>query len=433
MGRNTKLDFIKKNHLLSLTIKMNFVIILALLISVPLTNYLISLLDHNVQIAYGIYISTAINIVFTTIIVAFFIRKIVVSPLKTLLTLTREVAEGDLMVTIPKKSNDEIGQLVGSFEVMVGNLKDIVEKINYASVHIANSSEQLLENANETNMVSMQISNSMQEVANGTEGQTSSIEKVALAFTGMNEGIKKIVENTEKVSLFSQQAKGYAYDGEEAVDKTVRQMMLIQNSVSESDTSIQLHQESSQEIVQILNVISDIANQTNLLALNAGIEAARAGELGKGFAVVAEEVRRLAVQSNQSVEKIAILIDQIQKATEVSVQSMSNVIKDVQEGIEITNDTKEKFSIISQSTTKINHEMEGILKAAKKMSISSIEITGTMEQISSVSRKNTQNSIHVSASSQEQLVAIGEITDSTKALSNIAGDLREMTKEFNVS
>ncbi|WP_019153647.1 methyl-accepting chemotaxis protein [Robertmurraya massiliosenegalensis] len=432
MGKNTKLDLIKRNHFLSLTVKMNLVIIVALLISVPLTNYLNSLLEHSVQITYGIYISTVINIILTTVIASFFIRRIVVSPIKTLLSLTGEVAEGDLMVTIPKKSNDEIGHLVGSFEKMVGSLKDIVEKINFASLKIAHSSDQLLENANETNIVSMKISNSIQEVATDTEGQTSGIEKIANAFTDMNEGINKIAGNTEQVSLFSQQATGYACDGEHAVDKTVRQMMLIQNSVSESDTSIQFLQISSQEIVQILNVISDIANQTNLLALNAAIEAARAGDLGKGFAVVAEEVRRLAVQSNQSTEKIATLIEQIQKATEDSVQSMRTVIKDVKKGIEITNDTKEKFSIISQSTSKINLEMESILTAAKYMSASSREITGTMEGISSVARKNTQNSIHVSASSQEQLVAIGEITDSTKVLSNIASDLKGMTKKFKV-
>ncbi|MEQ2527677.1 methyl-accepting chemotaxis protein [Bacillaceae bacterium CLA-AA-H227] len=429
---NGKLEGDQKEKFHSLTIKVNIVIIGALLISVPLTGYLNSLLDHSIQTTYGIYISTAINIIFATIIAAFFIQRIVVAPLKSLLDLTREVAEGDLTVTIPKKSKDEIGQLVGSFEIMVRNLRDIVENINHTSVKMAQSSEQLSENANETNLVSVQISNSILAVATGTEGQTSGIEKVAVEITEMNEGIKEIVGNTEKVSLLSHQTTEHAFEGENAVDKTVGQMKLIQNSVSESDTSIQLLQERSQEIVQILNVISDIANQTNLLALNAAIEAARAGDSGKGFAVVAEEVRRLAEQSNQSTERIAILIDHIQRATEASVETMRAVIKNVEEGIEITNDTKEKFSVISQSTTKINFEMENILKAAKRMSTSSEKITLTIDQISTVARKNTQNSIQVSASSQEQLVAIGEINDATKALSNISSNLRDITKRFNV-
>lgn len=422
----------KKNKFRSLAFKMNLVIIIALLISLPLTNFLYSLVDHTIHITYGVYISTAINIIFSTIIAAFFIRRIVVSPLKALLTLTSEVADGDLTVSIPKKSNDEIGQLVSSFEIMVGNLKEIVKTMNQTSVNIAHSSEELLENANETNLVSLQISNSIQEVAVGTEEQTNDIEKMAIAISELNYGINEIVGNTEKVSHLSEQTTEFSSDGEQAVEKTVRQMMLIQNSVSESDISIQLLHERSQEIVQILNVISDIANQTNLLALNAAIEAARAGDSGKGFAVVAEEVRRLAEQSNHSAEKIALLIDQIQRATESSVQTMRTVIVDVEEGIEITNDTKEKFSVISKSTTEINQEMDNILHAAKRMSTNAGEISVTMDRISSIARKNTQSSIHVSASSQEQLVAIGEITDSTKVLSDIAGDLREMTKKFNV-
>lgn len=433
MEKNLKLELEKSDKFRSLTTKMNLVIIVALLISVPLTNYLNSLVEHNIHMTYGIYISTAINIVLTTIIVAFFIRRIVVSPLKQLLDLTSNVADGDLTVTIPNKSNDEIGQLVGSFEIMVRNLKDIVEQMNQTSVKIAYSSEQLAENANETNLVSLQISNSIQEVAAGTEDQTNDIEKMALAISEMDEGINKIVGNTEKVSHLSQQTTGYASDGEQAVEKTVNQMLLIQKSVSESDISIQLLYERSQEIVQILNVISDIANQTNLLALNAAIEAARAGDSGKGFAVVAAEVRGLAEQSNQSAEKIAILINQIQKATEISVQTMKTVIGDVAKGIEITNNSKEKFSVISKATTEINQEMDHIFHAAKKMSANAGEISDTMGRLSLVARKNTQNSIYVSSSSQEQLAAIGEITDSTKALSNIAGELREMTKKFNVS
>ena len=71
--------------------------------------------------------------------------------------------------------------------------------------------------------------------------------------------------------------------------------------------------ENSKEIGQIVETISGIAGQTNLLALNAAIEAARAGEQGKGFAVVAEEVRKLAEQSKAAAERIANLIEGIQK------------------------------------------------------------------------------------------------------------------------
>ncbi len=62
--------------------------------------------------------------------------------------------------------------------------------------------------------------------------------------------------------------------------------------------------QQSEEIGQIVTLITGIADQTNLLALNAAIEAARAGEQGRGFAVVAEEVRKLAEQSARAAGKL---------------------------------------------------------------------------------------------------------------------------------
>ncbi|SOC43001.1 methyl-accepting chemotaxis protein [Ureibacillus acetophenoni] len=416
----------------SLTIKMNIVIIMSLIISMLLTNYITSFLNHNVQVTYGVYISTAINLIFTTIIAAVFLQWIIVSPLKLLLNVTREVAKGNLTVTIPKKSNDEIGLLVNSFEVMLGNLKDIVGELNETSIKVLSSSETLAKSASETNSVSNLISSSIREVAVDTQNQSNGIEKMVFAITEMNEGIKRILDNTGEVSNTSHETKSYAVDGERAVEKSVRQMILIQNSVSESDISIQELLKRSQEIAQILNVISDIANQTNLLALNAAIEAARAGESGKGFAVVAEEVRRLAEQSNQSTEQIGSIIDQMRLATDVSVQTMRKVIEDVKEGIDIINDTKVKFSVISQSTEEMNREMGNILQAAERMALNAEEISLTIDQISTLARRNTQYSIDVSSSSQDQLVAIEEITKSTESLSNIAEDLRESTKKFTV-
>ncbi|MEJ9281259.1 MULTISPECIES: hypothetical protein [Ureibacillus] len=76
--------------------------------------------------------------------------------------------------------------------------------------------------------------------------------------------------------------------------------------------------------------------------------------------------------------------------------------------------------------------MGNILQAAERMALNVEEISLTIDQISTLARRNTQYSIDVSSSSQDQLVAIEEITKSTESLSNIAEDLRESTKKFTV-
>lgn len=414
----------------SLTIKMNIAIVLSLLISMPIANYFYSTFGHHLHQAYGVYIQAGINILVTTFIAAIFIHRIVIFPMKSLLEATKQMAMGNLDVSTPKKTNDEIGLLITSFENMVKNLREIITKMGSTSEKVSTSAEQLAESANETSSFSVQISNSMQEVASGTAGQTKSIERIATAIITMNDEIDKITENTEGVSNLSEQSANFSSDGALFVESTARQMRLIQNSVSESNKTIQRLQERSKEIVQMLTIITDIADQTNLLSLNAAIEAARAGEAGKGFAVVADEVRKLAEQSNHSADQIALLVAQIQEATEDSASTMNKVIENVNEGIEITNHTKEKFSIISESTSEINQEMKISLLATRRISNQMEEISDFVKQISNIANKSNESLIQISASSQEQLSEIESISTSAAWLSEVAGELKEVVRRF---
>jgi len=383
--------------------------------------------------AFGIFVNTIINLVFVTIIVSLFTRRIIISPLKKLLNSTKRITEGDLDIEINKASNDEIGQLTDEFILMKEFIRNLVLKVNETSEHINASAEKLTANTVETSYVSEQISSSIQSVAAGSEEQTKGMEFIVDSVAVVNNEIKDIAKNTEEMVKNTNDTVLKAKEGQEVVESTVTQMSLIQNSVKESNDSIVLLQERSQEIGQFLNVITEIADQTNLLALNAAIEAARAGEAGKGFAVVAEEVRKLAEQSNQSAKQIAVLVNEIQKDTLSSVKTMKRVTEEVKDGINITNDTKQKFSIISNSMLSMSSQMKDILDAATKISTNIVEVAGSVDQVTGIAKENSQNSMNVSEASQEQLAAIEEIATSTKSLAKIADDLVELTKTIRVN
>ncbi|MBP2241128.1 methyl-accepting chemotaxis protein [Cytobacillus eiseniae] len=428
---------LKKIKFRSIRLKMIGVIVFASLISTPLSSNLNKHVMNLIEVpaSFGIYINTFINLLIATIIVALFTRWIIITPLEKLLKATNMVAEGDLNVNIDFSSrvDDEISQLAKSFKQMTEHLQLVVKEINHTSDRIVVSVDQLSTNSDCTATVSEQISTAIQGVAAGSEEQMAGMERIAEAMNIVNSEINDISHNTEAISSQSQLNTAVAEEGEKAVDQTVKQMGLIQSSVSESDHSIQMLQEQTKEIGQFLTVITDIANQTNLLALNAAIEAARAGEAGKGFAVVAEEVRKLAEQSNESAQQIAELVNVIHKQTGDSVATMKHVIEDVQEGIIMTNETKDIFHRISHSMVDMNSQMSKILDGSKMIEDSANDVTSAVTAVTSIAQLNNQNSMSVSAASQEQLASVDEVANSTKDLAQIADNLQKLTHKFKTS
>jgi methyl-accepting chemotaxis protein len=95
-----------------------------------------------------------------------------------------------------------------------------------------------------------------------------------------------------------------------------------------------------------------IASQTNLLSLNASIEAARAGDAGRGFAVVAQEVQKLAVQTDESIDIISESIMRINEQTAKVIQNNDESFQDILNGVSLVENNGEIFNKIFESVEK---------------------------------------------------------------------------------
>lgn len=285
---------------------------------------------------------------------------------------------------------DEVGQLIRSFEQMRGNLRlligELVEKSKEASgvaEQLSSVTDQISQSATENAGASVQISASMEEVA--SRAQT-------------------VKEKAAQATLLAQK-------GKESMDLVSHQIQAMHAATAQAVEKVRGFAEMSAQINQILDLITGVAEQTNLLALNAAIEAARAGEHGRGFAVVAEEVRRLAEQSASSAKEIGSLIGKIVGEIDDIVQLMQSSAREADRGLEVTRQAAAAFAEILEGVKEVDGQVGDVANAAVQVS------------------EAVQN---IAASTEEQSAVLQETAGNIATLSGMAEKLKEMAGRFKL-
>lgn len=342
----------------------------------------------------------------------------------------KKIDEGDLTESIEITSKDEIGQLAHTFSNMQNSLRNLLIKLGENSTQLASSSEELSASAEQTSQAVDQVSSAVIEVASSAESQTNNIDRNVEVLAEISKGSSLIASNTIAVTELTKATTSKAEEGEVSVSNTVNQMNSISQSVNKSNEMINSLSKRSKEISIILEVIKGISEQTNLLALNASIEAARAGEAGKGFAVVAEEVKKLAVQSQESAKQITTLINDIQLDTENTVNIMMKVTDDVKVGLSVSEEAIQKFKDILSSVRDISPQVESISSTAQQMSASLQEVEASTIEIADSAKSNAATAEEVAATTEEQLASMEEISSSARSLSVMAEELQTLINSY---
>ena len=300
-----------------------------------------------------------------------------------------DLADGDLTVRATV-TEDITGAIADSVNYTVEELSVLVRRINDAATRVTSATE----SAQRTS----------RELLDATERQSREIEEAGTTVQRMAQSMTDSSERALQSAQVARRSLEAARKGAGAVENTIRGMNGIRSQIQETSKRIKRLGESSQEIGEIVELISDITEQTNVLALNAAIQAATAGEAGRGFTVVAEEVQRLAERSAEATKQIAAIVKTIQTDTQDAVGAMENATRDVVEGALLSDAAGQALSEIDQVSLEAAHLIERISTDTQEQAATAGRVAATMKDILTVTEQTTFGT-------QQTAVSIGQLTD----------------------
>lgn len=328
--------------------------------------------------------------------------------IKNIVTVSKNIqllsqGEGDLTVTLPVTSSDEIGVLTAGVNSLVAKLREIITDLYVQAGHVATTS--------------CSTTSGLEKLAASIFEQKELAASVAVASEEMSATLNDVAMTTAKASTHSKQVDDSAREGQNVVAETVESIDQIRVGVEQTIKVMNRLQQSSTQIGEIIGLIEDVADQTNLLALNAAIEAARAGEAGRGFAVVADEVKNLSSKTSSSTQQIGTIIKTIQADIREAMKSTEEAKGRVEHGIINSNRASDQISTILTFASESADMINSIAIATEEQSATTNDISNKIHEVS-----NTSNDVQ--SEMEKSISTFGELTRTAEQIYNTVGKFK---------
>ncbi|HLW02125.1 MAG TPA: methyl-accepting chemotaxis protein [Ktedonobacterales bacterium] len=275
----------------------------------------------------------------------------------------------------------------------------------------------LLEVRQATNVVSKSASDLQMaawRLAAGAQQQERQVNDIFKTIREMAASVQQVSDNAATAAGVAHNALEITNEGRQGVERAVQGMNAVREMVLQSAKKIKRLGESSQEIGEIVQLISDFASKTNLLALNASIEAVRAGEHGRGFSAVAQEIRNLANSSAEATKQISATIKSIQNETNAVVVSMEQSTQQVVIQSGMAAHAGSALQAMDAIMQRIVQHIEGISSAAAQQAAAGGSVARAMGDIAQITVYTARNIDQMHAS-------MGRLTELAESLQRRVG------------
>jgi methyl-accepting chemotaxis protein len=339
---------------------------------------------------------------FILIPLVIFCLRSITKPLRETVKAAEQLASGNLNLEFNVTGNDEITVLESSFLKMAQNLKNIItnvqekEKLAQTQAEEARkTAAKLLEIATRVENAAHDMEGAVNSISHSASGvklggdiQTQRIRDILASMEQLNSGVFSITAGTEEVAKQARESNAKVEEGVSMAGESGHAMHELHGLTENLKENINRLGIQSNNIGNIMNVITDIAAQINLLAMNASIEAAHAGEAGRGFAVVAGEVRGLAEKTRSAAQEVANSIGDMQKLTRLNITGIDEAVASISQVTALSEKTAGSLTEARTIVKDVMFKIQSIAVAVEQQSGSSKAITSLVTDVNGIAGEN---------------------------------------------
>ncbi len=396
------------------------------------TDYATGAVNNVIQYT----IMAAIVVLIISVILSLYISNSITKPIVHTVGIAENIGNLNLVDTIDEnnlKRKDEIGQMYNSFQIIIEKLKEFMKELD-SSIHTNHQVYEdtisklnfLVTQAEDTSATTEELSAGMEETAATTVSLGESANELTRAVEDFTEKMEAGAITSNDISTKADILSGQFIEAKDnAMDIYSKTRIEVEKAI-----------ESSKEVEKInvlSNAILEISEQTSLLSLNAAIEAARAGEAGRGFAVVADEIRKLAENSNSTVEEIQVVTQGITKSVDQLVNNVSNLINFLEN--KVIGDYEMMVDAVNQYKDdgfSLNDIMAGLSATAEELSATINQMSMSMKDIAITVEDSTMATTNIAEKNMNIVEAINNINDIMQKNKEASEQLEKIVSEVKI-